>query len=283
MSLNGKIFGLAAAAWSMTFAAAANAGQPVPWQIDFQEAATPVMAQVQDFNTTISVVIVLINWFVIALLVYVMWRFNAKRNPTPSKTTHNTLIEVVWTVAPIMILIIIAVPSFRLLYFQDRAVDAEMTIKAVGNQWYWTYEYPDHGGFEFDALMIPDDEIGPGQVRLLETDNRIVVPVDTSIRLLVTAADVIHAWAVPAFGVKVDAVPGRLSETWFRIEREGVYYGQCSELCGVYHGFMPIAVEAVSKQAFTAWVERARQEFALDDARAATTVAQARTKAVQGR
>ena len=275
MSLNGKVFGLAAAAGSMTFAAAANASQPVPWQIDFQQAATPVMAQVQDFNTTISVVIVLINWFVIALLVYVMWRFNAKRNPTPSKTTHNTLIEVVWTVAPIMILIIIAVPSFRLLYFQDRAVDAEMTIKAIGNQWYWTYEYPDHGGFAFDALMIADDEIGPGQVRLLETDNRVVVPVDTSIRLLVTAADVIHAWAVPAFGVKVDAVPGRLSETWFRIEREGVYYGQCSELCGVYHGFMPIAVEAVSKQAFSAWVERARREFALDDARAATTVARA--------
>ncbi len=275
MSLSGIICGIAAAAWSMTFAAAANADQPVPWQIDFQEAATPVMAQVQDFNTTISVVIVLINWFVILLLVYVMWRFNAKRNPTPSKTTHNTLIEVVWTMAPIMILIIIAVPSFRLLYFQDRAVDAEMTIKAIGNQWYWTYEYPDHGGFTFDALMIPDDEIGPGQVRLLETDNRIVVPVDTSIRLLVTADDVIHAWTIPAFGIKVDAVPGRLNETWFRIEREGVYYGQCSELCGRLHGFMPIAVEAVSKQAFTGWVERARQEFALDDARAATTVAQA--------
>ncbi len=267
MSLSGIIRGIAATAWSTTFgAAAANAGQPVPWQVDFQEAATPVMAQVQDFNTTISVVIVVINWFVIALLVYVMWRFSAKRNPTPSKTTHNTLIEVVWTVAPMLILIIVAVPSLRLLYFQDRAVDAEMTIKAVGHQWYWTYEYPDHGGFEFDALMIADDEIGPGQVRLLETDNRIVVPVDTSVRLLVTATDVIHAWTVPSFGVKVDAVPGRLSETWFRIEREGVYYGQCSELCGVYHGFMPIAVEAVSKEAFADWVEKARVEFARDDA-----------------
>ena len=267
MSLSGIIRGIAAAAWSTTFgAAAANAGQPVPWQVDFQEAATPVMAQVQDFNTTISVVIIVINWFVIALLVYVMWRFSAKRNPTPSKTTHNTLIEVVWTVAPMLILIIVAVPSLRLLYFQDRAVDAEMTIKAVGHQWYWTYEYPDHGGFEFDALMIADDEIGPGQVRLLETDNRIVVPVDTSVRLLVTATDVIHAWTVPSFGVKVDAVPGRLSETWFRIEREGVYYGQCSELCGVYHGFMPIAVEAVSKEAFADWVEKARVEFARDDA-----------------
>ena len=276
MSLSGIIRGIAATAWSMTFgAAAANAGQPVPWQVDFQEAATPVMAQVQNFNTTISVVIVVINWFVIALLVYVMWRFSAKRNPTPSKTTHNTLIEVVWTVAPMLILIIVAVPSLRLLYFQDRAVDAEMTIKAVGHQWYWTYEYPDHGGFEFDALMIADDEIGPGQVRLLETDNRIVVPVDTSVRLLVTATDVIHAWTVPSFGVKVDAVPGRLSETWFRIEREGVYYGQCSELCGVYHGFMPIAVEAVSKEAFADWVEKARVEFARDDAPAPARVAQA--------
>ena len=248
---------------SMTWGApAAMADQPRPWQMDFQQAATPVMAQIQEFNTLISVIIVAINWFVIALLAYVMWRFSAKRNPTPSKVAHHTLLEVVWTVAPILILIVIAIPSFKLLFYQDRAVDAEMTIKAIGHQWYWSYEYPDHDGLAFDAVMIADQDIGPGQVRLLETDNRLVLPVDTTIRVLVTADDVIHAWAVPAFGVKIDAVPGRLSETWVRIEREGVYFGQCSELCGAYHGFMPIAVEVVSKAAFADWLVTAKQAFA---------------------
>ncbi len=156
----------------------------------------------------------------------------------------------------------------------DGAADAEMTVKAIGHQWYWSYEYPDHGNFTVDALMLQDDELKPGQLRLLETDNRVVLPIDTTIRVLVTADDVLHSWAVPAFGIKLDAVPGRLNETWVRIEREGVYYGQCSELCGVYHGFMPITIEAVSKQAFAAWVEQAKVEFAREGAPAAPTMAQ---------
>jgi cytochrome c oxidase subunit 2 len=173
---------------------------------------------------------------------------------------------------PVMILIVIAIPSFKLLYFQDSAVDPEMTIKAIGHQWYWTYEYPDYDGLTFDALMIADEDIGEDQFRLLETDNRVVVPVDTSIQVLVTASDVIHAWTIPAFGIKIDAVPGRMNETWFKAEREGVFYGQCSELCGAYHGFMPITVEVVSKDAFAAWVVKAQEEFALNGA-PATTVA----------
>ena len=168
----------------------------------------------------------------------------------------------VWTGVPVIILIVIAVPSFKLLYYQDRTPDAEMTIKAIGHQWYWTYEYPDHGDITFDAIMLEDYELEEGQPRLLETDTHVVVPVDTTIRVLVTADDVIHAWSVPSFGVKIDAVPGRLNETWMRIEREGIYYGQCSELCGFYHGFMPITVEVVSKQAFAEWVGWAQEEYA---------------------
>ena len=256
-----------AAAWSLTmFGDAVTAQQAEPWQTGFQEAATPVMRDVIAFNDLLHPIITGIFIFVLILLFYTMYRFSAKRNPKPSKTTHNTLIEVGWTVVPILILIVIAIPSFKLLYFQDRAVDPEMTIKAIGHQWYWTYEYPDHDGLTFDALMIADEDIEEGQFRLLETDNRVVVPVDTSIQVLLTADDVIHSWAVPAFGIKLDAVPGRLNETWFRAEREGVFYGQCSELCGAYHGFMPITIEVVSKGAFAAWVEKAKEEFALNGA-----------------
>ena len=246
------------------------AEQAEPWQTGFQAAASPVMHSVLAFNGLLHPIITGIFVFVLVLLFYTLYRFSAKRNPHPSKTTHNTLVEVVWTVVPVMILIVIAIPSFKLLYFQDRAVDPEMTIKAIGHQWYWTYEYPDHDGLTFDALMIADEDIADGQVRLLETDNRIVVPVDTTIQVLLTADDVIHAWAVPAFGIKLDAVPGRLNETWFKAEREGVFYGQCSELCGVYHGFMPITVEVVSKSAFATWVVKAKEEFALNGAPATT-------------
>ena len=246
------------------------AEQAEPWQTGFQAAASPVMHSVLAFNGLLHPIITGIFVFVLVLLFYTLYRFSAKRNPHPSKTTHNTLVEVVWTVVPVMILIVIAIPSFKLLYFQDRAVDPEMTIKAIGHQWYWTYEYPDHDGMTFDALMIADEDITDGQVRLLETDNRIVVPVDTTIQVLLTADDVIHAWAVPAFGIKLDAVPGRLNETWFKAEREGVFYGQCSELCGVLHGFMPITVEVVSKSAFATWIVKAKEEFALNGAPATT-------------
>ena len=205
-----------------------------------------------------------ITVFVLGLMVYVMVRFNAKANPVPSKTSHNTLIEVVWTVIPILILLVIAVPSFRLLYDQATP-EADMTIKVTGYQWYWGYEYPDHSDIAFDALMLEDDELQPGQPRLLTTDNAVVVPVDTTVRVLVTAADVIHNWAMPAFGVKMDAYPGRLNETWFRANKTGIYYGQCSELCGIRHSFMPIMVKVVEKEEFTAWVEQAKVEFASYD------------------
>ncbi len=252
----------ASAGAAMALLPAAHAGEPEPWQTGMQDASTPTMERMADFHDFVLIIITLIALFVLGLLAYVIIRFRASRNPTPSKVSHNTVLEVIWTTVPVIILVLIAIPSFRLLYFQKVIPEAELTIKAIGLQWYWTYEYPDYDGLTFDAFLVADGELQEGQRRLLETDNRVVLPVDTNIRVLVTAADVIHAWAVPAFGVKVDAIPGRINETWFRIEREGVYYGQCSELCGINHGFMPITVEAVSKEAFAQWVEKAEEEFA---------------------
>lgn len=240
-------------------------GQPAPWKLNFQAAASPVMHDIHRFHDLLLWVITLITIFVLALLVYVMVRFRASANPVPSKTSHHTLVEVVWTVVPILILVVIAVPSFKLLYFGDKTKEAELTIKAIGKQWFWSYEYPDNGNFTFDAIMTAEKDLKPGQLRLLDTDNSVVVPVNTNVRLLTTAADVIHAWAMPAFGVKKDAVPGRLNETWFRAEREGTFYGQCSEICGAYHGFMPIKVEVVSKEAFAKWVEEAKKKYAQVD------------------
>lgn len=229
-------------------------GQPLPWQLGLQAGATPVKHQMHEFHDLLMVIISGITVFVLALIGYVVVRFNAKRNPVPSKTSHNTVIEVIWTVVPVLILLIIAVPSFRLLYFLDRAENPEMTLKVHGYQWYWGYEYPDQQVSEFAAYMVPDEELQEGQVRLLSTDNVVVLPVDTDIQILTTAGDVIHSWAVPSFGVKMDAVPGRINETWVRIEEEGTYYGQCSEICGTGHGFMPIEVRAVSREAFDEWV-----------------------------
>lgn len=223
------------------------------------------MESIKNFNDVLFVIIALITIFVLALLVYVMWRFSAKRNPVPSTRSHNALIEVLWTVVPILILVGIAIPSFKQLYFLGRIpTNIDMTIKATGRQWYWSYQYPDNGGFGFDAFMIPDDQIkkDQGQLRLLETDNIVVLPVDTNVRVIVTADDVIHSWAVPALGVKMDAVPGRINELWFRADRTGSFYGQCSELCGVNHGFMPIRIEIVSKEDFAKWVEDAKTKFA---------------------
>jgi len=239
----------------------ALANKPEPWQVTFQEAASENMTMITDLNNFLLVLMTVITAFVLALLLYVMVRFNAKANPTPSKTSHNTLIEVLWTVLPIVILVVIAIPSFRLLYFQREIPEADMTIKATGYQWYWGYEYPDHGDFAFDSLMLSDEERGD-QPRLLATDTAMVVPVDTTVRVLVTSADVIHAFAMPAFGLKIDSVPGRMNETWFKAEKTGTFYGQCSELCGIRHAFMPIRIEVVEKEAFAAWVEEAREEYA---------------------
>jgi cytochrome c oxidase subunit 2 len=231
------------------------------WQIKPIQSATPVRSEMNSFHHMLMWIVTGICILVLALLLIVVFKFNSKKNPVPSQFTHNTKLEIVWTLVPVIILVFIVVPSMRLLYLTDRVVDAEMTIVATGYQWYWGYEYPDQGGFSFNSYMIPDDEIQLGQKRLLETDNRVIVPVDTTVRLQVTSNDVLHSFAVPALGVKIDAVPYQLNETWFRIDKEGVYYGQCSELCGRDHAFMPITVEAVSKEEFEAWTESAREEF----------------------
>ena len=258
-ALGAGLAGLAGAAGT------ALAQQPTDWEVDFQTALSPSMERIVDFNLMVTIIIVIITAFVFALMAWIVIRYNKKRNPVPSKTTHNTTLEVIWTVVPVIILLVIAVPSFRLLYYTDRVEEADMTLKAIGHQWYWSYEYPDHGDFTFDALMLEDDELEEGQPRLLATDEAVVLPVGAKIRLLTTADDVIHSWAIPAFGVKMDSVPGRVNETWFQINREGMYYGQCSELCGTLHGFMPIMIEAVSQEDFDAWVEFAREEFASAD------------------
>ena len=235
--------------------ALAGDGQPSPWQIGFQESASPVMTQITEFHTYVNIIITLIALFVLALLVYVMMRFNEKRNPAPSRTSHNTALEVAWTVLPIFILVAIAIPSFRLLFAQYDFPKADINITATGSQWYWSYEYPDEG-IRFDSIMVPDANLKPGQPRLLTVDREVVVPVNKNVVVGLKSNDVIHDWAVPSFGVKLDAVPGRLQQTWFRAEREGWFYGQCSELCGRNHAFMPIAVHVVSQDEYDAWVAK---------------------------
>ena len=244
---------------------AQSIGQPRPWQAGLPEAASPIMERILWFhNDFLLVIITVITLFVTALLIYVMIRFNARANPTPSKTSHNTLVEVAWTVIPILILVAIAIPSFKLLYFDRIIPKVDMTIKATGNQWYWTFEYQDdnYKGIEFDAVMLEDDELKPGQPRLLAVDNNIVVPVNKVVRVVVTASDVIHSFAMPAFGVKIDAIPGRLNEAWFKATKTGIFYGQCSELCGNRHAFMPLAIKVVSEEEFKQWVVKAKEEFA---------------------
>jgi cytochrome c oxidase subunit II len=241
--------------------ASAELGQPAPWEYKLQEAASPVMESITYFHDWLLVVITVITLFVLGLLVTVVIRFNAKANPVPSKTTHNTLIEVIWTLGPVLILMAIVVPSFKLLFDELDIPKADLTIKATGKQWYWSYAYPDNGKFEFDSLMAQDK-----LPRLLGVDNEVVVPVNKVIRVQVTGADVIHSFAVPAFGIKIDAIPGRLNETWFKATKLGMFYGQCSELCGKDHAFMPIAVRVVSDQEFVAWVETAKKKFAANPA-----------------
>lgn len=254
--------GLAAVMSLVGACGAALANEPHPWQIGLQDAASPVKHLMDSFHNLLTVIITLIVVFVAALLAYCAVRFNAKKNPNPSRTSHHTLLEVAWTVLPVIILIVVAVPSFKLLYVAERIPEADMTIKVTGRQWYWDYEYPDQGNIAFSSYIIQEADLKPGQRRLLEVDNRVVVPVNKSVRLLVTAGDVIHSWAIPAFGVKKDGVPGRINETWFKAEREGVYYGQCSEICGVNHGYMPIAVEVVSQANFDAWVAKTKTAMA---------------------
>mgnify|MGYP001502417881 FL=1 len=244
--------------------ASENIGIPEDYQVTFQDAATSNMADITWFhNSFLFPIILVITLFVTALLIYVMIRFSAKNNPNPSKTTHNSLIEVIWTVVPVIILIAIAIPSFRILYTQqDIPIDADLTIKATGYQWYWGYEYPDNDGMYFDSLPLEEDELTEGKLRLLSVDNPLVVPAGAVVRVQVTSSDVIHNWAVPSFGVKMDAIPGRLNETWFKVDNPGVYYGMCSELCGVRHAFMPIEVHVLDNADYQAWLASASEQFA---------------------
>lgn len=264
---------LAALAAAAIFAASVPAqaqevGAPAPWQMGMMSAQSETAATMVWFHDVLLWIITAITLFVGGLLVYIIFRFNVKANPTPSRTSHNTMLEVAWTVIPILILVAIAIPSFRLLREQLVIPDAEVVVKVTGHAWYWSYEYPeDQGGFSFISTMLEDDEAAAtGQPRLLAVDNEMVVPVGRIVRVQVTAADVLHAFAMPSFGLKIDAVPGRLNETWFRAEREGIYYGQCSELCGARHAFMPIAVRVVSDEAYAQWLEQARATFASVDA-----------------
>jgi cytochrome c oxidase subunit 2 len=234
----------------------------VNWQMGFNESVTTVMSDIVHLHDRILLpIIVAISVFVLFLLLYSIFKFRASKNPIPSKTSHNTFIEIMWTVIPCLILIVIAVPSFRLLYKQDIIPKADVTIKATGYQWYWGYEYPDQN-IAFDANMIDTKNLKSSQLRLLETDNHVVVPVNKVVKVLITANDVLHAWAVPSFGVKRDAVPGRINETWFKAEKEGVYYGQCSELCGSRHAFMPITVRVVSDKQYNEWLKESKIKFA---------------------
>lgn len=251
----------------------AGTGMPTPWQLNLQNPVTEVAAYINWFHDWLNVLIFIISIFVLGLLIYVAWRFNEKANPTPSKTTHNALLEVAWTVIPVLILVVIAIPSFRLLKLQLEIPQADVTVKVTGKQWYWSYEYPqDAGAFTFDSIMLDEtqraeaiktNKIAAAEApKLLAVDNEAVVPVGKVVRVQVTAADVIHKFTVPSFGVKIDAIPGRLNETWFKADREGIYYGQCSFICGQNHAYMPIAFRVVSAERYAAWLAESKQKFA---------------------
>ena len=240
----------------------AFANQPKDWQLGFQEAASSTMRDIVNFHDKLLLpIIIAISVFVLFLMVYACIRFRASRNPNPSKTTHNVAVEVLWTLIPCLILIVMAVPSFKILYKQDTIPKADVTVKAIGYQWYWGYEYPDEN-IIFDSYMIETKDLKENQPRLLAVDNEVVVPVNKVVKVLITANDVLHAWALPSFGVKRDAVPGRINETWFKAEKVGTYYGQCSELCGIKHAFMPITVRVVSEEDYEEWLRGAKIKFA---------------------
>jgi cytochrome c oxidase subunit 2 len=251
-----------ALAGSAALSALAWAAEPTPWQLGLQPPATPVQDRIVAFHDWLLVITFLITAFVLGLLLYVIVRFHHTRHPVPTRTSHNAVIEILWTVVPVLILVGIAIPSFKLMYYMDRVPNADMTIKVTAHQWYWSYEYPDQAGLAFDSNLIQDKDLQPDQKRLLDVDNPLVVPVDTSVRVLVTGTDVIHSWFVPSFGVQEYAIVGRLNESWFRVEHEGTYYGECNQICGVNHAFMPIKVVALAKPDFEKWLGEAKQKFA---------------------
>ena len=238
------------------------ANQPKQWQLGFQDSASQSMTEIVSFHNNILLpIIIAISVFVLFLMIYTCIRFRASKNPNPSKTTHNVAVEVLWTLIPCLILIVMAVPSFKILYKQDTIPKVDLTIKAIGYQWYWGYEYPDEN-IMFESYMIKEEELKENQPRLLTVDNEVVVPVNKVVKVLITANDVLHAWALPSFGVKRDAVPGRINETWFKAEKVGTYYGQCSELCGIQHAFMPITVRVVTDEEYAQWLAEAKMKFA---------------------
>ena len=250
---------------NLFIAQAAFADQPKDWQLGFQNPASDGMRDIVNFhNNLLLPIIIAISVFVLFLMLYACVRFRASANPNPSKRTHNVTVEILWTLIPCLILIVMAVPSFQILYKQDTIPKADLTIKAVGYQWYWGYEYPDEN-IIFESYMVEDKDLRPDQPRLLAVDNEVVVPVNKVVKVLITANDVLHAWALPSFGVKRDAVPGRINETWFKAEKVGTYYGQCSELCGIKHAFMPITVKVVTEEEYEDWLSEAKEKFAKEE------------------
>jgi cytochrome c oxidase subunit 2 len=272
------IFGILLASAGAAFA---GLGQPTPWQLGLQDAASPVMEEIASFHNYVLWIVTAIMIFVLALLVIIIVRFNARANPTPSRTTHNTPLEIIWTIVPVVILVAIAIPSFRLLFTELDVPAVDLTIKATGKQWYWSYAYPDNGNFEFDSLIVADKDLKADQPRLLTVDNEMVVPVNKVVHVLVTGADVIHSFAVPSFGIKIDAVPGRINDTWFKATIQGTFHGQCSELCGKNHAFMPITVRVTDDKDFAAWAVQAKQKYAGGENTSPTTVAAAGLEAQQ--
>jgi cytochrome c oxidase subunit II len=264
------ILGVLSAIAALGVASSAQAqpivGVPHDWQMNFPPAYTPLMEKVESLNDLLLIIISLICAFVAGLIIFAVWRFHASRNPTATTTTHNTVIEIAWTVLPILILVIIAIPSFRLLYYGDKATDAAFTVKVTGHQWYWSYEYPDQGNFSVDSRILSEaDRVKqkPEVPRLLAVDEEMVIPKGTTIRIIGTAADSMHGWTVPGFGIKKTVIPGRLNEGWINVRDEGFYFGQCSQICGNNHSFMPIAVRVVSKPEFDKWVEQKKKSAGL--------------------
>jgi len=263
--------------------AAAWANEPHPWQLGMQTPATPVKERLHAFHNELLIIIFAITIFVLGLMLYVIVRFSAKRHPVPTRTSHNPVIEVLWTVVPVIILVLIAIPSFKLMYYMDEVPNADMTVKVTGHQWYWTYEYPDQGGLSFDSNLIQDKDLKQGQKRLLDVDNPLVVPVGAVVRAQITGTDVIHSWYIPSFGVQEYAVVGRLNESWFKVEREGTYYGECNQICGVNHAFMPIVVKAVAKADFDKWLAQAKKSAAAPGIDSNATVLAAAPEAPAGK
>ncbi|MBV9783763.1 MAG: cytochrome c oxidase subunit II [Acidisphaera sp.] len=253
----------------------ALAQHPVPWEIGMQPAFSPIKQDIIELHDLVQVIITVITLFVAVLLAYVMFRYHHTRNPTPSRLSHHTWLEVTWTLAPVLILVAIAIPSFRLVYYEDRTATPDLTVKVTGHQWYWEYTYPDQNGLHFDSYIVPENQLKPGQMRLLEVDNQLVLPAGKRIRILETSADVIHSFFIPSLGVQRYAMPGRTIETWVEITRPGVYYGECNQVCGTNHSQMPISVHAVTPDEFTAWLAQAKTKFSQGTAPAQTVAAAA--------